>query len=499
MQAALLALLFLPTVAGADGGIWVERGDARGLSDGVAQRTLERGPLEIIVGELGPIDKDPVDAFSIRIVDPAAFSVEVEASFDLSWHLLGPDGLQRSPSRPGEHVLVVSTTAPLSSGGLYALHLNAAEGAAFLDVVLAINEEKMDRYCLGTEAAGNFHCHGVSGEALATRAVALADFNGDGELDAVFGTSTDDDASRVCPGDGVGRFSFAQCSDIGAPGREHRDVAVGDLDEDGNIDIVFVEAETGSVACLGDGAFGFSCQPVEADPFLTTAVALGDMDADGKLDAVFAIASDPNRICFGDGFGGFSQCSDVNGTTSSPEAVALGHFNGDGDLDIAFAGQLSRVCLSDGAGGFFCPSLQNASFTTGVAVGLLNDDAHTDLVFTRFLSPLPTDPKVCLGDGSGGFLCTDFGAGYTWGEPTDVALADFDNDGELDAAISTRTEKGAICFGDGAGSFSNCTPIQQINRRQEAIAVGALAPASVGWDDFETGDLRAWASSLPDG
>jgi len=491
---ALLAVLqLLPSLARAQDGVWVEKGDAHGVPEGIAQRALTRGPLETIVGTLGPLDG--ADAFALRITDPAIFSVEVDASFDLEVTLLAPDGSPRATARRGEHVLVVAGSPPVGTE-VYALYLEGAQGAGRLDVVLAIDETLMDRYCLGTETAGDFHCHGVTGDAVATSAVALADLDGDGQLDAVFGSSADDDASRVCPGDGVGRFSFTECFDIGGSGSPRRDVAIGDLDEDGSLDVVFAETSGRQLACLGDGALGFACQPIEVDPRAARGVALGHVDADGNLDAVFAVGFQSSRACFGDGLGGFSFCSDVNGTNEFHRDVVLGHFDADAHLDAAFSTSSSALaCLGDGVGGFACSIIPGVTVTSGVAAGLLDADAEIDLVFSdSFDSP----PTVCLGDGSGGFTCSEFGVGFPWGLQTDVALADFNNDGELDAVISSKTEKSAICFGDGAGTFDSCAAILHTNRRGEAVAVGALAPASVGWDDFETGDLRAWANSVPD-
>ena len=83
--------------------------------------------------------------------------------------------------------------------------------------------------------------------------------------------------------------------------------------------------------------------------------ARGDVNGDGNLDVVFANVAQSNSVCLGDGVGGFA-CTDVSVDTNSSENVALGFVDGDSNLDAVFAniGQPNRVCLGDGVGGFAC-------------------------------------------------------------------------------------------------------------------------------------------------
>ncbi|MDH3213966.1 MAG: VCBS repeat-containing protein [Myxococcales bacterium] len=381
-----------------------------------------------------------------------------------------------------------------TASGTYVVGLEGGEGCGDLDIVLAIDDNnKLDRYCLGVfGTADDFHCHGVSGDEIAAMDVELGDFDADGNLDAVFATSAAFYANRICPGDDVGRFSFSGCSAFGPTDTRGRALAVGHLDDDTNLDVVVTNQQEDAIACLGDGALGFACTDVGAGAGQGRGVALGHLNADGNLDAVFGYQDPPHRVCLGDGTGAFT-CSDLSDVDSARD-VALGDFDNDENLDIVLTGQFSdRICLGDGTGSFApCSAIHgDLSSGTSVAVGFLDADTNLDLAFAR--API-TSGRTCLGDGLGGFTCSTFGdPGFTPGM-TEIALADFDDNGDLDAAISFDLYDDWLCFGDGLGSFGNCVPFAAHNYEAQGLAVGPLAPASVGWDDFETGDLRAWAT-----
>ena len=60
--------------------------------------------------------------------------------------------------------------------------------------------------------------------------------------------------------------------------------------------------------------------------------------------------------------------------------------------------------------------------------------------------------RVCLGDGVGGFACSDVGTDT--GESYGVALGYVNVDANLDAVFANRKQINRVCLGDGAGGFS---------------------------------------------
>ena len=258
--------------------------------------------------------------------------------------------------------------------------------------------------------------------------------DGDGNLDAIFSNALE--PNQACFGDGSGGFS---CSNLSADSFDTHGVAAGDVDADGNVDVVFANSFQPNRVCLGDGAGGFTCSDLSTDADGAFGVALADVDGNGNVDAVFANSFQPNRVCLGDGAGGFT-CSDVSIDVDNTHGVALGDADGDGDLDAVFANLAdpmdpssgrNRVCLGDGSGGFVCSDVSADSFNTGsVAMGHVNEDGNLDAVFANGGQP----NQLCLGDGAGVFACTDVSADT--GATTGVALAvpggDSDGDGVAD-------------------------------------------------------------------
>jgi len=177
------------------------------------------------------------------------------------------------------------------------------------------------------------------------------------------------------------------------------------------------------------------------------------------LDAIFANSGDTNRICLGDGLGGFT-CSDVSANINTSQSVAVGFVNGDSFLDAVFAngaggdGERNRVCLGDGLGGFACSDVSDdVELSWGVALGFVDGDSFLDAVFANRFPGQPN--QVCFGDGTGGFTspCTNI----TALESVAVDLGFMNDDNFLDAVFGNFNNTVSLCLGNGTGGFTSCT------------------------------------------
>ena len=293
-------------------------------------------------------------------------------------------------------------------------------------------------------------------------------------------------------------------------------VALGDLDGDGDLDIVSgglgggYGSQFDSIGVLlgnGDGTFADPVTYSNATSYggyyqHSYGIALGDFDGDGVLDVASAnIAgynSDPlaNKgvsVLMGAGDGTFAAAATYSSGASyhgseQMYSIATGDFNGDGDLDIVTGGIANLgggggigVLLGEGDGTFAAGAAYSSGVDYGsyfeynrsVAVGDVNNDGALDVLAGgtaySYTAGSAQSLGLLLGNGDGTFAAgiafsngnTSNYVGYQWERSEDVALADLNNDGNLDLIIGSyvdgfnfnQTGSVLTMLGNGDGTF----------------------------------------------
>jgi hypothetical protein len=260
-----------------------------------------------------------------------------------------------------------------------------------------------------------------------SRAVTLGDLDGDGDLDVYVGNCCrnewgisggpgetiergySDAYNMVWLNDGTGAFvDSGQRLGNEATG----DVALGDLDGDGDLDVFEVNQRSASEVpvCdasdrvwLNDGTAHFVDSGQRMGRSYGQAVALGDLDGDGDLDAFVGNAyfERPDEVWLNDGRGRFTDTGQRLGDADT-RTVALDDVDGDGDLD-AFAGydDFGRTWMNDGLG-HFADSGQRFNWSRQYAIAFadVDGDGDKDVFGIRF----DGDCRVWLNDGTGRFF-----------------------------------------------------------------------------------------------
>lgn len=263
-----------------------------------------------------------------------------------------------------------------------------------------------------------------------------ADVDGDGHMDLVSRTSSLA-AWSVRYGDGSGAFSapapFAAGLAI-ASNPSTTDPLLPDLDGDGRCDVVELEAGVLTVYLgQGDGTFSAGSS-VQSTGLLVRDVV--DVDGDGAHDVVvqrshFGDLSD--EFWFGDGQGrlaGVATSPAVENETSA--LIAAGDLDGDGDFDlVTCSGELSlrRLAIHPGLpeGGWGLPTVQR--IRGRLLYGTIEDidgDGHRDLTCSTVTAVHGLKyPEVWRGDGRLGLR--------VWSQPAWVTrtlnVHDVDDDG----------------------------------------------------------------------
>ena len=261
-----------------------------------------------------------------------------------------------------------------------------------------------------------------------SREAVLGDLDGDGDLDAVVINTFDNHA--VWFNDGLGNFSEHQQL---SNSNNVRGVDLGDLDGDGDLDAVVVY-ESGAVNEIWinqAGRFTLSTSTLGSDPAVhSNDIALGDLNGDGNLDAVVANIGGSD-IYLGAGDGTFTQEGNALGS-GHVNGVELADFNEDGRLDFITAKRFGSPSLwiNNPDLTFSEVVLAGAFDSSRVTVGDVNGDGHLDAVFANFSN----GNRVYLGDGQGGL--TSDGPVLGSAKTREAMLGDLDGDGDLDAFLT---------------------------------------------------------------
>ncbi len=197
---------------------------------------------------------------------------------------------------------------------------------AFLDVIIA--KFFSLEVCLGNSMGGVGPCTETT---LNVNKLGIADFDGDNITDVI--TATNASSNNICLNDGTGTLT---CTAMNTDSNRSKDVATGDLDGDGDQDVVFANINGLNPGlnrvCLNDGSAVFTCSDVSGIAGSYNFSKLGLLNDDNNLDVVFNSGTF-TRSCLGNGDGTFSNCS--NNTSIQLLDFELGEF-GELPPDIMF-------------------------------------------------------------------------------------------------------------------------------------------------------------------
>jgi hypothetical protein len=329
---------------------------------------------------------------------------------------------------------------------------------------------------------------GLPGPVVWTEGAEAFDANGDGKPDVLFanGIGFSTAGGPLAPTllinqTTAGPITFADETAARLPAgftQQAKGLVVTDVDNDGDADVAFANGFGNQPSLLINNGTGvFTNETATRFPVLALnsfGGGFGDVDDDGDIDLVFADAGPSAfgapggtvRLFVNNGAGVFAntplQMNAANKVGS--QNAQLADVDNDFDLDVIVDGKSSgqQLYLNNGAGTF---TLQAATLPAGTGntyatdFSDLDNDNDLDAVYISFAAPLNegTAQNGFVPSGTLGFTGSQTTIGGLNGhDDNDVVFVDADNDGIQDAIVGSLTNNQEKLYRN-AGTFADAS------------------------------------------
>ncbi|MCI0362956.1 MAG: FG-GAP-like repeat-containing protein [Phycisphaerales bacterium] len=332
-----------------------------------------------------------------------------------------------------------------------------------------------------------------------TNQVTVGDLDGDIDLDLIFANGGDINTPgtpqklRVFINDGTGTFTDETDARTGGLTFLARGVELGDIERDGDLDIIIAQDFNLQPTLLVNNGVGVftneTATRLPIETFSSSRAQFGDVDNDGDLDLYLTNGGLVNRLGSGRGKlwlnNGSGVYSDVTLTNTPNQLVGepmdciFGDIDGDFDLDLRIgssASNQSKIYKNDGVGKFNPSASPLDNNAESYDFGDINNDGDLDLLGANANSAGNLTELLLNNSGTGSFTP------HMWtgsnADDNDSKFFDYDNDGDLDIFVAS--------LGLTERVYTNNSTV---NPPTFALAAGVITPVPDSSLDIKVADF----------
>ncbi|MEW6411958.1 MAG: FG-GAP-like repeat-containing protein [Candidatus Zixiibacteriota bacterium] len=306
-----------------------------------------------------------------------------------------------------------------------------------------------------TQGDGDFEYPAQSYTNDGPQSLCMADFNHDGNID-VATLDWWNDSVLVLTGDGTGHFARFQ---ITAVGNSPYEIVAADVDAQNQEDLIIghSDATQNYITVLlsrTDGTFG--APATYACDLRPRGVFVGELNGSGLPDIATVNSTGATiSVLFNNNNGTFAAATNYP-VISAPghSAIDGGDLDGDGSIDLVipnYTNHCVQAFFNNGSGDFSTSgniAIGDIYYPYQVCVNDLDSDGYADIIVGSYDS---SEVCVIMNNGSGFDATQYYYAGY---EQYEIDVSDFDCDGNMDfVVLNTESYNFSVFLGDGAGNF----------------------------------------------
>ncbi|MEL6561003.1 MAG: FG-GAP-like repeat-containing protein [Bacteroidota bacterium] len=290
----------------------------------------------------------------------------------------------------------------------------------------------------------------ITGNATSPRSVFAADIDGDGDMDVLSASTSDD---RIAWYENNGSQSFTQ-NTISTDADGASSVYAADIDGDGDMDVLSASGTDDKIAWYeNNGSESFTEQSISTATNSPNAIFAIDVDSDGDMDILSASRSD-NRIAWFENDGSESfTFNTISTSASDAKSVYAIDVDGDGDIDVLSASTNDdKIAWYENNGSeVFTERTISTSADAANGVFAIDVDGDGDI---DVLSSSEGDNKIAWyeNDGSESFttrtISTSINGAFA------VSATDIDGDGDIDVLAGAFGTSTTLLENDGTQSFT---------------------------------------------